>query len=124
MSIVLIFERTGLCPALDLEYIVNLDDLISRIAARTPELQRDDSELGVKVIIDAIASALANGGRVEIRGFGSFAATYKAPRRAKNPRNGGDVDVPAKHVPSFRAGKELRLRVDRNGKAKPGLKKG
>ncbi|MGC2165271.1 MAG: HU family DNA-binding protein [Gallionella sp.] len=101
---------------------MKVDDLISRIAARNPELQRDGAELGVKVIIAAISSALANGGRAEIRGFGSFTVTYKAPRTAKNPRNGKEVSVPAKHVPSFRAGKEFRSRVDCSNKSESGLR--
>lgn len=102
---------------------MDLDELISLIAARNPELQRDDAELGVRVIIEAISSALANGGRVEIRGFGSFVATYKAPRTATNPRNGVEVAVPAKHVPSFKAGKELRERVDHSNQPKSELKR-
>lgn len=85
---------------------MDLDDLISRIAARNPELQRDDAELSVKVIIEAISSALASGRRVEIRGFGSFALVYKAPRTAKNPRTGAETRVQAKHVPGFKAGRE------------------
>jgi integration host factor subunit beta len=87
-------------------------DLISRLAELHPQLQIKDAELAVKVIIDALCSALSKGGRVEIRGFGSFGLNYKPPRKGRNPKTGSKVQVPAKYVPHFKAGKELRERVD------------
>ena len=60
-------------------------------------------------------SALARGGRIEIRGFGSFALNYRPPRTGRNPKSGEKVQVPAKYVPHFKAGKELRERVDYPG---------
>ncbi len=105
-----------------LECYMELDDLISRIAARNPKLQRDDAELGVRVIVEAISAALTDGRRVEIRGFGSFGLTYKASRTTKNPRNGLEMSVLPKHVPNFRAGKELRGRVDCGANPESGLK--
>ena len=58
------------------------------------------------------SSTLAQGGRIEIRGFGSFALNYRPPRVGRNPKSGEKVSVPAKYVPHFKAGKELRERVD------------
>ena len=59
-----------------------------------------------------MTEALATGGRVEIRGFGSFSLNYRPPRVGRNPKSGERVPVPAKFVPHFKAGKELRSRVD------------
>lgn len=68
-----------------------------------------DAELGVKVILDALSSALSKGGRVEIRGFGSFGLNYRPPpRQGRNPKTGVSVKMPAKYLPHFKAGKELR----------------
>ena len=87
-------------------------DLIAKLAERYPQLLAKDAELAVKVILDTMAAALARGGRIEIRGFGSFALNYRPPRTGRNPKSGDKVQVPAKYVPHFKAGKELRERVD------------
>jgi integration host factor subunit beta len=87
-------------------------DLIAKLAERYPQLLAKDAELAVKVILDTMAGALARGGRIEIRGFGSFALNYRPPRTGRNPKSGDKVQVPAKYVPHFKAGKELRERVD------------
>jgi len=87
-------------------------DLINRLAALHPDLQLKDTEASVKLILDAMSNALAKGGRVEIRGFGSFGLNHKPPRLGRNPKTGEKVKVPAKYVPHFKAGKELKERVD------------
>jgi integration host factor subunit beta len=87
-------------------------DLIVKLAERYSQLLAKDAELAVKVILDSMASTLATGGRIEIRGFGSFALNYRPPRLGRNPKSGDKVQVPAKYVPHFKAGKELRERVD------------
>lgn len=87
-------------------------DLIAKLAERYPQLLAKDADLAVKVILDAMAGTLARGGRIEIRGFGSFALNYRPPRIGRNPKSGDKVQVPAKYVPHFKAGKELRERVD------------
>jgi integration host factor subunit beta len=71
-----------------------------------------DAELAVKTILDAMATSLASGQRIEIRGFGSFDLNYRPPRTGRNPKSGTRVSVPEKYVPHFKAGKELRERVD------------
>ncbi len=86
-------------------------DLIAKLADLHPKLLAKDAELAVKVILDSLSSSLARGGRVEIRGFGSFALNYRPPRQGRNPKTGDKVKVPAKYVPHFKAGKELRERV-------------
>ena len=86
-------------------------DLIARLAELHPQLLAKDTELAVKVILDTLSATLARGERVEIRGFGSFALNYRPPRQGRNPKTGETVMVPAKYVPHFKAGKELRERV-------------
>jgi len=88
-------------------------ELIVRLAARFPQLIAKDADLAVKVILDTLSAALVRGERVEIRGFGSFALNYRPPRTGRNPKSGDQVSVPEKWVPHFKAGKELRERVDR-----------
>ena len=87
-------------------------ELIAKLAARYPQLVAKDAELAVKMILDAMAKSLSQGQRIEIRGFGSFGLNYRPPRTGRNPKSGEKVQVPAKYVPHFKAGKELRERVD------------
>lgn len=87
-------------------------DLIAKLAERYSQLQGKDAEMAVKVILESMGSILSQGGRIEIRGFGSFALNYRPPRQGRNPKSGVKVQVPAKYVPHFKAGKELRERVD------------
>lgn len=87
-------------------------ELITRLATRFPQLVTKDAELSVKTIIDAMAKSLAQGQRIEIRGFGSFDLNYRPPRIGRNPKSGEKVKVPEKYVPHFKAGKEMRERVD------------
>ncbi len=87
-------------------------ELIARLAERFPQLVAKDADFAVKMILDALTSALVKGDRIEIRGFGSFALNYRPPRIGRNPKSGDKVQVPAKHVSHFKAGKELRERVD------------
>ena len=87
-------------------------DLILKLAEHFPQLLGKDAELAVKVILDSMATTLTSGDRIEIRGFGSFALNYRPPRMGRNPKSGEKVQVPAKYVPHFKAGKELRERVD------------
>ena len=87
-------------------------ELIARLAERNPRLVARDADEAVNTMLDAMTEALSTGQRIEIRGFGSFALNYRPPRVGRNPKSGDRVQVPAKHVPHFKAGKELRERVD------------
>lgn len=87
-------------------------ELIARLAERFPQLVAKDADFAVKVILDALTDALAGNDRIEIRGFGSFSLNYRPPRLGRNPKSGEKVQVPAKYVPHFKPGKELRERVD------------
>jgi integration host factor subunit beta len=87
-------------------------ELIDRLAAQFPQLVAKDAELAVKMILDAMGESLAKGERIEIRGFGSFSLSFRPARIGRNPKSGERVQVAAKYVPHFKAGKELRDRVD------------
>lgn len=91
-------------------------DLIAALASRFTHLMAKDAEIAVKEILDAIGNSLAHGDRVEIRGFGSFSLNYRPARKGRNPKSGEAVSVPAKYVPHFKAGKEMRERVEESGK--------
>jgi integration host factor subunit beta len=101
---------------------VTKSELIEALAASYPQLAARDAEYAVKTMLDALTNALANGQRIEIRGFGSFSLSLRAPRVGRNPKSGEQVMVPGKRVPHFKAGKELRERVDSVFKAVNELK--
>lgn len=83
-------------------------ELVEALATRFPQLVAADAEIAVNHILGAIKQTLAQGHRVEIRGFGSFSLNYRPPRVGRNPKTGEKVSVPGRYSPHFRAGKELR----------------
>ena len=87
-------------------------ELIATLAGRYPQLAVRDTDIAVKTMLEAMTQALASGQRIEIRGFGSFSLSMRSPRVGRNPKSGEKVMVPGKQVPHFKAGKELRERVD------------
>ncbi len=87
-------------------------ELIDRISQFQDQLPPKDVELAVKMILEEMTQALVNNQRIEIRGFGSFCLHYRNPRVGRNPKTGETVELPGKHVPYFKPGKELRERVN------------
>ncbi|MDT0617276.1 MAG: integration host factor subunit beta [Salinisphaeraceae bacterium] len=87
-------------------------ELIERLVASQTHLGHRDVELAVKLVLDRVANALEIGGRIEIRGFGSFSVHHRPARIGRNPKTGESVDIPEKYVPHFKPGKELRERVN------------
>ena len=87
-------------------------ELIARLAEMNPHLYQRDVERIVTTIFDEIASALAQGDRVELRGFGAFSVKKRDARQGRNPRTGQSVDVSEKAVPFFKTGKQLRQRLN------------
>lgn len=87
-------------------------ELIERLAARQTQLSLKDVELVVKSLLEHMAQSLAQGERIEIRGFGSFSLHYRAPRVGRNPKTGQSVELEGKYVPHFKPGKELRDKVN------------
>lgn len=88
-------------------------ELIERLVDRQAHMTQRDVELAVKLLLDNVIGELADGGRVEIRGFGSFSVHHRPARRGRNPKTGESVDIPRKFVPHFKPGKELRERVNK-----------
>ena len=89
-------------------------ELIEVLAKRQAQLAYKDVELAVKTILEHMAQTLSSGERIEIRGFGSFSLHYRPPRVGRNPKSGEPVSLPAKYVPHFKPGKQLRERVDQS----------
>ncbi|MFB1011676.1 MAG: integration host factor subunit beta [Thiopseudomonas sp.] len=87
-------------------------ELVERLASRYDQLSVRDIELAVKSLLEQMTETLAEGRRIEVRGFGSFNLNYRAPRTGRNPKTGEPVELPAKYVPHFKPGKELRDRVN------------
>ncbi|MEJ8566802.1 integration host factor subunit beta [Elongatibacter sediminis] len=87
-------------------------ELIDILAEQQKHLKHEDVELSVKSILEQMSASLADGQRIEVRGFGSFSLHYRAPRMGRNPKTGEAVALPGKHVPHFKPGKLLRERVD------------
>ena len=90
-------------------------ELIQRLAEANPHLYQRDVERIVITIFDEITEALANGDRVELRGFGAFSVKGRGARVGRNPRTGEAVNVAAKYIPYFKTGKQLREKL--NGQA-------
>ncbi len=88
-------------------------ELIEALAQKQSQLTYKDVELAVKTMLDHMASTLASGERIEIRGFGSFSVHFRPPRTGRNPKTGDAVTLASKYVPHFKPGKELRERVNR-----------
>ena len=89
-------------------------ELIDRITDSQSQLSSKDVELTVKAILEYMSQALSEGGRIEIRGFGSFSLHYRVPRIGRNPKTGAPVALSGKYVPHFKPGKELRDRVNKS----------
>ena len=87
--------------------------LAADLAVIGNHLTARDVDDAVNSILNAMTAALAQGSRIAIRGFGSFSLNYRPPRVGRNPKSGDTVEVPAKIVPHFKAGKEMRERVDK-----------
>ncbi len=88
-------------------------DLIEKLKNRA-ELSRSQAEKVVDILFDAIADALSQGDRAEIRGFGSFSVISDESYTGRNPKTGARIEVPSKKLPFFRVGKELKENVDKN----------
>ena len=88
-------------------------ELLQTLASENPDLRPEEIEQVVTIFFDEIAKRLAEGGRVELRGFGAFSVKNRPARVGRNPRTGEQVDVGEKYVPQFKAGKEIRERLNR-----------
>jgi integration host factor subunit beta len=100
---------------------VTRSELIAALVADNPHLKHEDAERIVAALFEEMTEALARGDRVELRGFGAFTVKHRKARQGRNPRTGDAVEVDEKSVPFFKAGKELRDRLNRgsDGPARP-----
>jgi integration host factor subunit beta len=89
-------------------------ELVSKVSSRI-KLSKKEAEVVINAITQSISDSLADGNKVEIRGFGSFRVRERNGRTARNPRSGKIVEVPAKRVPFFKAGNDLKRMVDGEG---------
>ncbi|MBD3730091.1 MAG: integration host factor subunit beta [Sphingomonadales bacterium] len=87
-------------------------ELVQALAKENPDLRPEEVEQTVDIFFEEIARRLAEGGRVELRGFGAFSTRERESRKGRNPRTGETVDVPSKKVPYFKPGKEMRERLN------------
>ena len=89
-------------------------ELLQQLARENPDLRADEIEQVVDIFFEQIAGRLAEGGRVELRGFGAFSTRERQARKGRNPRTGEAVEVPAKRVPYFKPGKEMRRMLNQD----------
>ena len=87
-------------------------ELVQKLCSDFPDLSQREVENVVSAVFDSITDQLAQGGRVELRGFGAFSTRGRDARVGRNPRTGASVDVSAKRVPYFKPGKEMRERLN------------
>jgi integration host factor subunit beta len=90
-------------------------ELVQRVSVQNPHLYRQDADKIINAIFAEITGGIARGDRVELRGFGSFFVKYRDARTGRNPRTGAAVVVARKAVPFFRAGKEMKARLNSEG---------
>jgi len=87
-------------------------ELIAALQQKQPNIPEKDIAMCVNLMLEYMSDVLGNGGRIEIRGFGSFSLHYRPPRNAHNPKTGEKVVTKPKYSPHFKPGKDLRERVD------------
>ena len=87
--------------------------------ARAAELTKKDAERLVEIVFESIIDTLNQGEKIELRGFGSFRVRERGARRGRNPKTGDPVDIPAKRVPYFKPGKELKELINEETPASP-----
>jgi integration host factor subunit beta len=87
-------------------------ELIEAVAAKVTNFSRKDVEIIVETLFESMAQSLSEGDKVEIRGFGSFKIKERDGRQGRNPKSGENIFIDAKKVPFFKAGKEIRERIN------------
>jgi integration host factor subunit beta len=88
-------------------------ELVKKLESENPEFKTEEVERIVDLFFNQIIQRLAEGGRIELRGFGAFSTRDRNPRKGRNPRTGDSVDVPSKRVPYFKPGKEVREQLNK-----------
>ncbi len=88
-------------------------ELIERVSAEVKTFSKKDVEIIVDSLFDSMSESLSRGEKVEIRGFGSFKIKEREGRQGRNPKSGENIYIEAKRVPFFKAGKEIRERINK-----------
>ncbi len=88
-------------------------ELIEAVAAKVGNFSRKDVEVVIDTLFNSMTESLSKGQKVEIRGFGSFKIKKREPRQGRNPKTGENISIQAKKVPFFKAGKEIRERINK-----------
>ena len=94
------------------EFTMIKSELIAALQQKQPNIPEKDIAMCVNLMLEYMSDILGNGGRIEIRGFGSFSLHYRPPRNAHNPKTGEKIKVPPKRLPFWKTGTELSQRVD------------
>jgi integration host factor subunit beta len=89
-------------------------EIVETLARKQSHLNYHDIEASVKILLDLMSHRLSDGGRIEVRGFGSFSLHFRKARRGRNPKTGEQVELNSKYVPHFKPGKELRERANQS----------
>ena len=105
------FGRCAMDPSVGRAECMTKAELVEKVADKI-QLTKKQTEAVVNILLNCITEALSEGDKVELRGFGSFRIRNRNPREGRNPKTGDTVQIPAKRVPFFKAGKELREMVD------------
>jgi integration host factor subunit beta len=105
------FGRCAMDPSFRRSKCMTKAELVEKVADKI-QLTKKQTEAVVNILLNCITEALSEGDKVELRGFGSFRIRNRNPREGRNPKTGDTVQIPAKRVPFFKAGKELREMVD------------
>src|SRR6266446_5734207 len=105
------FGRCAMVPSFRRPKCMTKAELVEKVADKI-QLTKKQTEAVVNIMLTCITEALSEGDKVELRGFGSFRIRNRNPREGRNPKTGDTVQIPAKRVPFFKAGKELREMVD------------
>ena len=82
---------------------------LTALLSQKAGISKKQADIAVKTVFEFIVDSLSKGAKVELRGFGSFRVKDRNPRKSRNPKTGEVVDVPAKKVPFFRAGQDLKI---------------
>ena len=91
---------------------ITKSELINVISKKQAQLSHKDIEGAVNLLLEHMSQSLAEGERIEVRGFGSFTLHYRKPRIGRNPKTGDAVTLAGKYVPHFKPGKEMRERIN------------
>ena len=89
-------------------------ELVNKLTEKNPELRQEEIDQVVEILFGEVSNRLEEGGRVELRGFGAFSTREREAREGRNPRTGENVEVPAKRVPHFKPGKEMRQKLNQS----------